>query len=526
MRGWRELLLDQAAAFFVLATPLLNFLRHNGYPFWRAEVGLLALVVVLVAGLLGWVMNRTGQPGRAVVLVALMTLVVDVQTRWITTLGLRLLLVVVALSLVAWIFRRHLTRTVALVFGLMFLATLLVPGQPLIRQRGGVWGPDDPDLPFILHIVLDEHIGIEGIPREFDSEGELAAELSESLLADGFQVYGRAYSRYYQTFESLPNLLNFRADQRQSAYFPGGFREGAALAENAWFQQQAGRGYRIEVVDSDYIRFGPPDLQTGGFTYSAENPAILDGLPLSAVTKVRQIAGEYARLSYLLPEKGLAARHISLLAAMGAVDRLEADLRGLKHGGRGRMVFAHILMPHSPYGLDAGCGLRPALQEWLSWRDHDLAPRHNTPETRAERYPLYLDQLRCTQLRLQEIFAVLKEQGMWDDAIIIVHGDHGSRLDLGPPKNGWEQEMSPDDFRDAFSTLFAVKLPGQPAVYDDEQLPIDYLFAALFREGGAAEGPPVEPEVYCYTRGDSLRVWPMAVFGGGEAAGPPNSPSR
>lgn len=514
MRRGRELLLDAAAACFVLATPLLNFLRHNGYPLWRPEVGLLALVLVAAAALLGAVMYRTGQVGRAVVLVALMTLVVDVQTEWITTVGLRLLLVVGALSLVAWVFRRRLAPTVALVFGLMFLSTLLVPGQPLVRLREGTaaTSPADPELPFILHLVLDEHLGIEGIPREFDPGGELAAELREGLLADGFQVHGRAYSRYYQTFESLPNLLNFRADRRQSAHFPGGFTEGAVLAENAWFTQQAARGYRIDVVDSDYLRFGPPGLPVGGFTYSAENPAILDDLTLPAVAKARQIAGAYARLSFLLPEKGLAARHISILAALGAVDRLEDGLRNLEDGGRGRLVFAHLLLPHSPYGLDARCGLRPALQNWRSWRDHDLAPRHNTPATRAERYPLYLDQLRCTQERLRELFAVLKDKGIWDDAVIIVHGDHGSRLDLGPPKNGWEEEMTPADFTDAFSTLFAVKLPGRPAAYHQEQLPIDYLFAALLREGGAQEGPPPAPEVCCYTRGDSLRVWPLPSF--------------
>ena len=545
LKRYSSLVYDIAAVFLMMATPLLVFVRHHRYFLGAPELVLVFSALAGLGVLTGLVMKFTGWIGRPVITVFLLTVLVDIQTKWITTIGLRLLLTIIGLSVLVWIFRKILSQTVTLIFGIMFLTTLFLPGEDAVRRTGSLPGPGEArqDLPFILHLILDEHIGIDGIPRQFDPQGQLADELTESFLAEGFQVYSRAYSRFYNTFESIPNLLNFTADRRQSRYFPEGFTEGMVLQENAWFDQLRRSGYRIHVVESDYMRFAPGGSKAEGgsdgssLSYTLENPKNLENAGFSLSERARQILGSYSRLSYFLklgrrgyksvrlsgfgqalalPDWDQSAEHISILAAVQAVDDLKTDLA---QAGPGQMFFAHLLLPHSPYGLDTVCQPRPMVRQWLSWDVVELRPRQNDPASRAERYPPYLDQVLCTHQKLQEIFDVMKEEGIWEDAVVIVHGDHGSRLTLFTPKYEWVDEMTPTDFVDAFSTFFVVKQPGKASRYIRDQLPIDHIFAALFQEG---EIPPAAvdllaaPEVFCYTHGDSMAVRPMPFFADGE----------
>ena len=544
LKKYSDLLLDVAAAWLIMATPLLVFVKHHGYSLDSPEL-LLVFALVLVMGVLaGLAMHLTGRIGRPVITVFLLTVLVDIQTKWITTLGLRLVLTVLGLSLVVWIFRKKLSQAVTLIFGVMILTTAFLPRTDPVMRTGSLSAPneDRQDLPFILHIILDEHIGIEGIPRQFDPGGQLAEELRGVFLGDGFQVYGRAYSRFYNTFESIPNLLNFSADPRQSRYYPQGFTEGMILRENAWFDQLQQKGYRIHVMESDYMSFRTDDPETeaeagrSSLIYTLENPKNLERAGFSVAERARQIFGSYSRLSFFLkqgrrgyksvrlsglgqalalPDWDQSAEHISTLAAVQFVDEIKLDLA---QAGPGQMFFIHLLLPHSPYGLDPACRPRPLVHQWLSWDVVEMKPWQNDLATRAERYPLYLDQIRCTQQKLQELFDVMKEKGIWDDAIVIVHGDHGSRITLATPKYDWVDQMSPVEFVDAYSTLFVVKQPAGEGRYVSDQLPIDHIFKSLFQDGvpPLPADLPETPQIFCYTHGDSMASRPLPFFADGE----------
>jgi arylsulfatase A-like enzyme len=123
--------------------------------------------------------------------------------------------------------------------------------------------------------------------------------------------------------------------------------------------------------------------------------------------------------------------------------------------------------------------------------------RRNTAQSRAVRYPLYLEQVICTHRKLNELFEEMMRHGVYEDAIIIIQGDHGSRIDTGPPRPG-VLNLSERDFIDGFSTLYAIKLPGLNPGYDRRALPIDELFTRHIRDGklppGADWAPP--PLVY------------------------------
>jgi arylsulfatase A-like enzyme len=68
--------------------------------------------------------------------------------------------------------------------------------------------------------------------------------------------------------------------------------------------------------------------------------------------------------------------------------------------------------------------------------------------------------------RLRGIFDAMRDAGIYQDALIVVHGDHGSRINLVEPTVNMIDRMADSDFLDAFSTLFAVKTPRIEPGYD------------------------------------------------------------
>jgi hypothetical protein len=208
------------------------------------------------------------------------------------------------------------------------------------------------------------------------------------------------------------------------------------------------------------------------------------------------IFGSYRRLSELdarLRErmKWSGTRRVSAISTMRAIEPIVA-LLGRARPGEAYLV--HLMLPHFPHVYDAECAMKPDPATWLDGSDATAAPRNNTEASRRARYPGYLDQLRCTQRLVGRMLDALAAAGVADRATIVVHGDHGSRLDMGPPAGEQARAMRPADYLDAFSTLFAVKLPGATTGgLDRRPLPVERLVAAALRDGALPGPGPAEP---------------------------------
>ena len=142
---------------------------------------------------------------------------------------------------------------------------------------------------------------------------------------------------------------------------------------------------------------------------------------------------------------------------MKGVDLLARDL---EFAGPGRAYFVHLLIPHFPYAYDRDCEVLKMKEAWLDWTDPDLAPVKNDPESRAQRYLAYREQLLCTNSKIHEVLEDLSRRPWWDDALIVIHGDHGSRIDLVAPRVPVRDEFTDQGLMDSFSTFFAIKRPG------------------------------------------------------------------
>jgi hypothetical protein len=158
-----------------------------------------------------------------------------------------------------------------------------------------------------------------------------------------------------------------------------------------------------------------------------------------------------------------------------ALDLLERDL---EDNPRGRVFFAHLLLPHSPYFLHADCTVKLDSSQWASRRlDHNNRTTIGTPAYRQAAYVRYFEQVRCLMKRLDKLFTILEKQDLLDEATILVHSDHGSRITVVDPVAVRRDRFSARDSVDSFSALFAIRTPGIEPGYDNSLIALQNLFA-------------------------------------------------
>ena len=146
--------------------------------------------------------------------------------------------------------------------------------------------------------------------------------------------------------------------------------------------------------------------------------------------------------------------------AAPAIQTLEQVTEHVRRAASGEVFFVHVLLPHYPYVMNSGCGLKSPAN-WLNRR---------TIDPMTSRQSAYYEQLSCVLKVLKPIF-----DAAGTTAAVIVHGDHGSRLTTVDPRADTLGRFGAADMIAGFSTLFAVRAPQVAAGYDRRPLPIGVL---------------------------------------------------
>jgi len=489
------------AAFLILLTPFFVFLQYHSYPYVDAGTALCVLALAMLA--LGFgTLALLGRTIELIVLAGLLTVLADLQFHPPKGV-IGLAVIFVGLLGILWALRHHAARIVTLGTAAVLLSSVLLPSRSiaaradriaaLSRDGDGVAPRGDGAL--IVHLILDEQIGVEGFPADF-SPPAFRSGFRSFFTDRGFLVFGRAFSEYSNTYRSIGALLNFRAGEfDQSLVVPGRTGLPWDLTSNAYFAQLAAQGYAIRVYQPDYLNFcGSPARLTSCYTYPATSLAALPATPLSGAQKASIIASMYldrshayafvrqlyngARSRLPLPPWNWERNRLSPISTMGTLAMVRQDL---SKAHRGEVVFAHLLLPHYPYVYDRNCGVRPP-REWLEKNNNADAftGRANTPAGRRIRYQLYEEQVECVQRRLDHVFRAIPP-ALQSDAIIIVQGDHGSRIMQLEPTVA--SRATREDYIDNFSTLFAIKSPWLRPGYDRRMASITCLMRMLGRSG-------------------------------------------
>jgi len=496
----------------LVAGPPLNYLRYNRYPLLTPEVLLLTALALACSFGIGSMLNRASRPVRIGAFSFLALVAVD----WllgnsksftsVITPGWLLALVffagLVALVACVWLLERHVETILAVTLAAFYVAALPTSSaykwnrQEVPKLRHNV------SLPPVLYLVLDEHIGVEGWPTELASARATQARIRQFYLDRGFRLFGRAYSEFFWTHASIPTVLNWPVqDPRQVVddVVPWWHYR---VKVNELFGKLSSEGYRIRVYQStyvDYCRTQTHAIQSCETypLFAVSNIALLDLPVWSKATLVgiyflennsrfyRRLMSVYSALTGPKKSTGHLVRptwdwHEDQSAfpdAMAALEHLQADLRA--DDSRGTLYFAHLIAPHHPFVADSSCRTQPLSAIRL---DH-FGDR--SPEERAHLYDLYAAQAGCLYRRLEALFRMIDSISGGQQMVVIVHGDHGSRLGLHDPTPSRLEELQPSDFTDAFSALFAIRAPGIPPGYDQRFVPINELVGRALEAGFA-----------------------------------------
>jgi hypothetical protein len=511
---------DLAAASLIPLAAFGNFLSHRAYDFSRPEVLLACGIIVSIAAVVAIVVALRPGSLRPLLLMALVVVFVYMETKFflpswleaqLTSLvgpeklpNMSAIVYVLPIAVVFWMLGERLSVVLVAVFGTMAVASLVLPQASLeavsIAERSPpavtVAGERPPPL---IHIIIDQQIGIDGLPAEVEGTAAMRRFLLEFYDRFGFRLYTGAYSHFPATLESIPDLLNGAIVP--SSHQLTSLRAGKAhVKTNLWFEELKNRGYEIEVIQSDYIDYcqNKEDAIVYCYTYMASDIRELYNLDLTNWRKAEFLLYRFfdkdfillsqtTRLAWyvlqklgkkagvMLPDWDARSLGLSTLPSLVALDVLAERLENLEAG---KAVFVHLLLPHDPFILDANCQLKSDGSLWLApqsalwWYQIKADPRR-----RLARYYEYYKQVTCLHRRLSGIFERLEQRGKLDDATVMIHGDHGSRITIIEPFTGNERLLTPGDIIDSVSTIFAVRRPGVVPGPVEGQLSIQGLFA-------------------------------------------------
>lgn len=470
------------ASFLTLSASLANFLVHQGYPLLRIDVaatfGILAGVCLLGTLIYG-LMPR---PFRSLMEAALIILLVDIN---FTGAGTAFVIgIIVLIGLV--FFQKSLTGLLT-VFGAIVLATTVVGigsasewMHTVSRKSATTPIPANANRPAIIHFLMDEHLGFGGFPK--DAAGQKAAAgLRDFYVGHGFRIYPRAYSRHMHTVNAIPDLLNFGDGRRASSD-----NSHLEVGPTRYFQRLNTLGYSLSIYQSEFGEFCSGATHARCFEYDSSSLVPLIGYTFTTKERVMLIMAKFVSLaqSLAIPEN-LYIRHFvqqtgtgtnpfpppsftnksSSVATLRFFDRVETDLAATKPG---QAIFVHALYPHYPYASEADCRIKP-LSNW----------RHRLDWTSlSARRLAYYDQVSCAARIVGRLTAALDRSAVAGNYIMIVHGDHGSRITGADPLAG-RHPIEQADMLASFSTLFAIKLPRQAGGIDNNLVPASQLLRSL-----------------------------------------------
>ncbi len=458
----------------MLGAPFWRELYVSHYPFTRIEAWLLPLAAGLLGALVAVVSRKGGRVFATLAFAALLFLFADLQLSpegW-TYLGVT----VVGCIVLSAIFEHHRGFITSLALLAFYVASLWRP--PIGREpKLATVSVARAENPVLIHVILDAQWGIGGMQAGGDSA--TAALLRDFYLKRDFQLYEGAYSRFRTTREAIPNAFSLGMGRKVSGE-PAKEKYEPDLKKIPYFTYLRQHGYDIHILQSTYVDF----CQSGDVTSCSSEP-------FNSLRNTGSLNGPWFMrgrwvLRYFLQTQSRIYRRINgppdawsysvAGAGVRSLRELGATIDVLSEGNNGKIgghaFIAHLLLPHGPMDVDSSCRL---LDE-----DFERVPFRFETEPSDERWNEIVGvsggQSRCAHRMLGELLDRIDRTIGRDRSIVIVHGDHGWRLqreEFGRKKT--LDELTLDELNASFSTLFAIRRPGVPASVTTDAVPVQDL---------------------------------------------------
>ena len=464
-----------------LTAPLTSFLRFSDISFLSPGAFFSFAVLILIGLIAGLVMALGGNLMQALmgsgIVVLLFFSEIDLSLLYPQGIQHRyvLLLAVLLISIILHLLREHRVQFLLVVFGTWWLVGAVSPKKDITQVSEQSHHQPDESLPPYIHIILNGHIGIEGIPPSFNKNNKLSLKLKKKYIDQDFLVFGRSYSRFAKTALSFASFLNFQSNDNPELNWVrvesgAGFRptppakDSLGVRPNALFQTLGNRGYIVNVFspmvlpllcdDRATTRFGKCIIHGNGLKlFSHDKFKILH----TFANQLRLLA-MYARIASAFgwPEVNVAGHTLFYQSVASSNEFIDF----LGEGKRGNAYFIHLLVSHPVYVLDEKCSYKK--------NDLNFFQKESTDET----YARYIKQIQCAHVVVNKIINKLNSNPETQDSTIIIHGDHGPPI---PSRVEAVDFFSSEEYFHLFSTFFAIRSPSLSPGYDKRPFALDEL---------------------------------------------------
>jgi hypothetical protein len=469
-----------AFSVFTVLAMQVQFQNAQIYSLATPESLVLSTGLVCVGMAAGLVLHRSGRVLGAVIVGLLVSVFFNHVLDW-EALGVRMRVSIPLLFAAGFAFSWLTQRKAPLILGAgaaaILISALLIPGPGPSSQKqdGTLQAGEKATGPALIHLILDEHLGIEGFPLQVPGAAETKALIRDFYIGHGFRVYGRAISRHTMTHNSIPETLNLGGVVNDFDLVDIDATKGYVVKKSRVFRRLSEIGYRFRIYQTDAVDYcglnGVSKCVT--FRYRTLNWLadtalgwgdrfyVLVSAFLNRATLWRKFEGIYRDVRQAASVRGIPLPKLRTnpkgyapLTMIPLFERLTRDVAELN---RGTVLFSHLMLPHGPHALDEDCQLRRPAPQWYG-------------VSAKEEYRLYFRQLSCTYRLLERLFQAIDENPRLADATVIVHSDHGSRIDIDglPGENQWVS---------SYSILFAVRRPGVEPGYVEGINNLTALFA-------------------------------------------------
>lgn len=449
-----------AALSLLILYPFVKFATFNNYPLASLEIGLIVLGALLLSAGIAFI------PKRPTLFAAVGSFVLFFSFTTGPTAMKPLALILCGLACFAlfWILislKEKSAVLLALFAAGMILGEVAVDlTQPANDPTAASSKPvSSKNQGNVLYLILDEHIGIDGMPASVPETAATQEALRQFYLENRFTLYSKAYSNYFYTDNAISNILNTTYSKEQGSYFSDSSRR--LLKQNRLFESFKNQEYQIYAYSFGYIDYCTEAVDHC-YTHAKNSPTSIQDMGYPMGDRLRILGSLYLATNSVfkeiqkrIPDTGI---FITKLGPLQVVPNLFNELKkDLNHAPQNTLFFVHVMMPHYPYVYGADCAPKP-ISEWQNRNEFNEANRKNSPEGYARRYRDYYDQIGCLNRLIGSVLESLKQSGHFDETTIVIHGDHGSRINLGhDPYFDFSKEISVEDMITSHSALLAVK---------------------------------------------------------------------
>jgi len=470
--------------FSLIAVPICRLLIQHGYGLFHPELIALAVLLLLVSIAAAFIGKIQVLFYLTVFIISILQSVHSVQMEFLPNTRLSWIilgLMILIGALMAAMKEKFFPVLLIFLAGMFFVDLCKAPVQNLISMRRPTSASGE--LHHVIYIFLDEQIGIAGFPTDIEGGSQAKWDLQKVLSKHHFTTYPYAFSNYPDTWDSIPSILNSRLLTFTGEYMKEG-GSNSLLRDNLLFESLKNRGYALSIYQSDYINFASPRL--GNLTvrtYQSNKLSAMHLIRMKWSERLRQILTIYMQSDSfwwdtfrdLVGKRYHDTKHLMGPLVLHDIwpDTLLADIKSAQ---RNTLFFVHLLTPHFPYVYKSDGTVRD-LGAWFN----DYKPS-GLPEWEYKRwYKDYAEQVRYVAKQLDEFCSQLQNADVYDSSLIIIQGDHGSRIRLWNPKtmippealtadcstcsvkSRYDYISDPElqDVLNRFSTLLAIKPEGQ-----------------------------------------------------------------